>query len=85
MTINKIILQLPLNPDNSYGKASTVHNILRMVEPPIVYVGSERNVEEMQILNFTKLENGDYQIETDKAILSVSSLTRINLKSDHRI
>jgi len=85
MTTNKPTLQLPLNPTNDYGKASTVHNIVRMVQPPTFYVGTNKDVEEMNVLNFTKLENGDYQIETDKAILIASSLTRINLKSNHQI
>jgi len=82
---DKQIINLPINPSNSYGRASTMYDISTMKKQPIFYIGTDRNVEEMTALSSSKLEDGTYQIITDKAILLGSALTRINLKSNHSI
>lgn len=85
MTNDKPIIQLPLNPSNYYGKATTVYDISKMNFPLTFYVGNSTDVEEMNFVSLTKLDDDLYRIETDKATLMASSLTRVNLKSDHKI
>lgn len=81
---NKPIINLPFNPTNYYGTASTFHNIVQMTESPVFYIGQRQEVEEMKALSM-KIENEVYTIETDKAILVGTALTRVNLKSNHDI
>lgn len=80
----KPVINLPMNPSNYYGTASTFRNIAEMSDSPTFYIGEQHNVQEMKALS-VKVENNIYTIETDKAILVGNSLTRVNLKSDHNI
>jgi hypothetical protein len=80
----KPIIKLPLNPSNYYGNTFTLHHISEKEDQPIFYVGPSHQVQEMKVLS-VKVENDVYTIETDKAILIGTGLTRINIKSDHSI
>lgn len=81
---NKPVINLSLNPTNYYGTASALHNVIQMTESPVFYIGERQEVEEMKALSI-KVENEVYTIETDKAILVGTALTRVNLKSNHNI
>lgn len=85
MTISTRIIYLPINPSNEYGKASTLGDIVKMIEPQTFYVGTNKDVEEMNVVSSKQLQDGTYEITTDKAILIGLPLTRVNLKSNHKI
>lgn len=82
------VIQLPINPENYYGSASTLGYIFTFSNPPTFYIGPSRDVVEMKGLSCRK-NNDVYEFlvkdQFDKEyVLLGTALTRVNLKNESR-
>ena len=70
-------LQLPLNPENYYGRSSAIENLILGES---IYVGPSATCEEMVVKEMAYNELGYYEIYTDKATLIAHPHTRVSTK-----
>lgn len=70
-------LQLPLNPENYYGRSSAIENLILGES---IYVGPSATCEEMVVKEMAYNELGYYEIYTDKATLIADRNTRVACK-----
>ena len=70
-------LQLPLNPENYYGRSSAIENLILGES---IYVGPSATCEEMVVKEMAYNELGYYEIYTDKATLIADRNTRVATK-----
>jgi hypothetical protein len=70
-------LQLPLNPENYYGRSSAIENLILGES---IYVGPSATCEEMVVKEIAYNDSGHYEIYTGKAILIADRNTRVATK-----
>ena len=70
-------LQLPLMPENYYGRRSAIENLILGES---IYVGPSATCEEMVVKEMAYNELGYYEIYTDKATLIAQRNTLVACK-----
>lgn len=70
-------INLPLMPENYYGRAASVENLILGES---IYVGPSPTCEEMVVKEIAYNNSGHYEIYTDKAILIADRNTRVATK-----
>ena len=70
-------INLPLMPENYYGRAASVENLILGES---IYVGPSKTCEQMVIKDIAYNNSGYYEIYTDKAVLIAERNTRVACK-----
>lgn len=83
------VINLPINPENYFGTASTLAEISKMKQQPVFYIGPSRKVQELRGVSCRVLSDGTHEFLVkspldEKFILSGIALTRVNLKNESR-
>lgn len=83
------VINLPMNPENYFGTASTLTEVSKMKQQPVFYVGPSRNVQELRGVSCRILSDGTHEFLVkspldQEYILSGVALTRVNLKNESR-
>jgi hypothetical protein len=71
-------INLPLMPENYYGRAASVENLILGES---IYVGPSATCEEMVVKEMAYNELDRYEIYTDKAVLIAERNTRVATKA----